>query len=79
MVSSSLLHAMLKAPLSAGGTSQQHVQPIEKQFISYAYWISLAAVSPVGLGTGLHTFLLYLGPQLASITLATYECKAVEY
>lgn len=79
VVSSSLLRAMLKAPPSAGGTCQQHVQPIEKQFISYAYWIGLAAVSPVGLGTGLHTFLLYLGPQLASITLATYECKAVEY
>lgn len=38
----------------------QYVQRIEKQFLLYAYWIGLGILSSVGLGTGLHTFLLYL-------------------
>lgn len=36
------------------------MQRIEKQFLLYAYWIGLGILSSVGLGTGLHTFLLYL-------------------
>lgn len=40
--------------------SFQYVQRIEKQFLLYAYWIGLGILSSVGLGTGLHTFLLYL-------------------
>ena len=29
------------------------------------YWIGLGIASSIGLGTGLHTFVLYLGPHIA--------------
>lgn len=29
------------------------------------YWIGLGVASSIGLGTGLHTFVLYLGPHIA--------------
>ena len=31
--------------------------------------------SSIGLGTGLHTFVLYLGPHIAKVTLAANECS----
>ena len=42
-----------------------------------AYWILLGIASSVGLGTGLHTFVLYLGPHIAKITLYSYECNDI--
>lgn len=36
--------------------------------------ITLGILSSVGLGTGLHTFVLYLGPHIAMVTLAATEC-----
>ena len=35
-------------------------------FTTFAiYWIGLGIASSVGLGTGLNTFILYLGPHIA--------------
>jgi len=39
------------------------------------YWIALGIASSIGLGTGLHTFVLYLGPHIAKVTLAANECS----
>ena len=33
----------------------------------------------MGLGTGLHTFLLFLGPFIAKVTLAAYECGSTDF
>lgn len=33
------------------------------------YWLVLGIMSSVGLGTGLHTFVLYLGPHIAKTTI----------
>ena len=38
----------------------QYVKAIRKEFLWCAYWVGLGILSSVGLGTGLHTFLLYL-------------------
>lgn len=38
----------------------QYVRYMEKKFFWCAYWVGLGILSSVGLGTGLHTFLLYL-------------------
>jgi len=35
----------------------------------------LGIASSIGLGTGLHTFVLYLGPHIAKVTLAANECS----
>lgn len=41
------------------------------------YWIGLGVASSIGLGTGLHTFVLYLGPHIAMVVLAANECNAI--
>ncbi|XP_078404341.1 vacuole membrane protein 1 isoform X1 [Cetorhinus maximus] len=61
------------------GGHQQYVRFVEKKALWCAYWVGLGILSSVGLGTGLHTFLLYLGPHIASVTLAAYECNSVNF
>lgn len=31
------------------------------------------------MGTGLHTFVLYLGPHIAAVTMAAYECGGLNF
>jgi len=51
-----------------------------EQYLSWcAWWVGLGILSSVGLGTGLHTFLLYLGPHIAAVTMAAYECNSLEF
>ncbi|KAL6472439.1 hypothetical protein MHYP_G00186270 [Metynnis hypsauchen] len=64
---------------SVEGTHQKYVRLLEKKCLWCAYWLGLGILSSVGLGTGLHTFLLYLGPHIASVTLAAYECGSVDF
>lgn len=40
-----------------------------------AYWIILGVASSIGLGTGLHTFVLYLGPWIAKVRLLLSSFK----
>ncbi|KAM9385066.1 vacuole membrane protein 1-like [Pholidichthys leucotaenia] len=61
------------------GAHQKYVGYMEKKSLWCAYWVGLGILSSVGLGTGLHTFLLYLGPHIASVTLAAYECGSVDF
>ena len=42
------------------GSHQATVQAIEQQLLLALWWIGLGVLSSVGLGTGLHTFLLYV-------------------
>ncbi|KAL1489433.1 hypothetical protein ABEB36_014328 [Hypothenemus hampei] len=55
------------------------VQGVYKKVLWCLYWIGLGVLSSVGLGTGLHTFLLYLGPHIAAVTLAGYECGSLNF
>jgi len=50
-----------------------------RQFLWCSYWIGLGVLSSVGLGTGLHTFVLYLGPHIAAVTIAAFECMSVDF
>lgn len=61
------------------GPHQPLLQSIAKKFWWCWWWLWLGILSSVGLGTGLHTFLLYLGPHIASVTLAAYSCNSVEF
>ncbi|KAJ7422152.1 hypothetical protein WISP_38999 [Willisornis vidua] len=71
--------AVLTVTYYIEGAHQQYVRYMEKKFFWCAYWVGLGILSSVGLGTGLHTFLLYLGPHIASVTLAAYECNSVDF
>lgn len=61
------------------GPHQQILGSVESQFWWCAWWVWLGIMSSVGLGTGLHTFLLYLGPHIAQVTLAAYSCNSVDF
>lgn len=66
-----------------GGTSNSPAAKLYMKFeigLLFAfYWVGLGVLSSVGLGTGLHTFLLYLGPHIARVTLAAYECNSLNF
>ncbi|CAF1052886.1 unnamed protein product [Adineta ricciae] len=61
------------------GSHQTSIQLVESLLLSALYWLGLGIASSVGLGTGLHTFLLYLGPFIAQVTLAAYECGSIKF
>uniref|UniRef100_A0A3Q2GJU4 Vacuole membrane protein 1 n=1 Tax=Cyprinodon variegatus TaxID=28743 RepID=A0A3Q2GJU4_CYPVA len=74
-----MLLMLLSIAYRIEGPHQKYVCSMEKKTLWCAYWVGLGILSSVGLGTGLHTFLLYLGPHIASVTLAAYECGSVEF
>ncbi|KAJ2502994.1 hypothetical protein GGH96_000593 [Coemansia sp. RSA 1972] len=45
----------------------------------YLYWVVLGILSSIGLGAGLHTFVLFLGPHIARVTLTAHECQSVVF
>ena len=55
------------------------IDSFEKQTLWCLYWIGLGVLSSVGFGTGLHTFILYLGPHIAAVTLAAHECGSLNF
>jgi len=61
------------------GSHQRNIQAIESLLLWTVYWLGLGIASSIGLGTGLHTFLLYLGPFIAQVTLAAYECGSIKF
>ncbi|XP_045466897.1 vacuole membrane protein 1 isoform X2 [Harmonia axyridis] len=65
--------------INTNGPHQSLVQAANKKILWCLYWIGLGVLSSVGLGTGLHTFILYLGPHIARVTLAAYECNSVDF
>eukprot|EP01112_Ceratiomyxa_fruticulosa_P017700 TRINITY_DN5568_c0_g3_i1.p1 TRINITY_DN5568_c0_g3~~TRINITY_DN5568_c0_g3_i1.p1 ORF type:complete len:385 (+),score=73.34 TRINITY_DN5568_c0_g3_i1:280-1434(+) len=61
------------------GAHQYHVDIAEEYFLFCVWWIGLGVLSSVGLGTGLHTFVLYLGPHIAKVTLTATECNSIDF
>ncbi|XP_055699412.1 vacuole membrane protein 1 isoform X2 [Phlebotomus papatasi] len=61
------------------GKHQAYIDMIRVHMWFVTYWVGLGVLSSVGLGTGLHTFLLYLGPHIASVTMAAYECNSLNF
>ena len=41
--------------------------------------MALGLASSIGLGTGLHTFVLFLGPFIARVTLTAYRCGSLDF
>lgn len=45
----------------------------------YGYWTVLGVASSIGLGTGLHTFVLFLGPFIARVTTVSSQCHSLGF
>ncbi|KAJ1512714.1 Vacuolar membrane protease [Coelomomyces lativittatus] len=52
---------------------------MEQKIRWYSSWILLGILSSVGLGTGLHTFIMFLGPHIAQVTTAAYSCGHLDF
>ncbi|KAF9091172.1 Vacuolar membrane protease [Mortierella sp. AM989] len=61
------------------GAHQPLLKHAESGLIWYGYWALLGIASSVGLGTGLHTFILFLGPHIAEVTLTAYKCGNTDF
>jgi hypothetical protein len=60
-------------------TDQEKLHLIRNTLIWYGYWIALGILSSIGLGTGLHTFFLFLSPHIVEITTAAYTCGNLNF
>lgn len=74
-----ILLSIVMALFYVPGRHQVFIDAIRMNLFFVVYWVGLGVLSSVGLGTGLHTFLLYLGPHIASVTLAAYECGSLAF
>ncbi|CAI4230359.1 unnamed protein product [Auanema sp. JU1783] len=61
------------------GSHQEFIIAAEKSLAWWSWWVLLGVLSSIGLGSGLHTFLIYLGPHIAAVTLAAYECNSLDF
>ncbi|MBA0710515.1 hypothetical protein Golax_009796, partial [Gossypium laxum] len=49
------------------------------QYVRFGlWWIALGVASSIGLGSGLHTFVLYLGPHIALFTIKAMQCGRID-
>uniref|UniRef100_A0A669C1V9 Vacuole membrane protein 1 n=1 Tax=Oreochromis niloticus TaxID=8128 RepID=A0A669C1V9_ORENI len=67
-----ILLILLSIAYRIEGAHTKYVCYMEKKTLWCAYWVGLGILSSVGLGTGLHTFLLYLGAGTAIGELPPY-------
>lgn len=58
---------------------QQYFERSEKKILWWLWWILLGFLSSCGFGSGLHTFVLYLGPFIAQVTMSAYECRSLDF
>lgn len=47
------------------------------ELLWYGKWVGLGILSSIGFGTGLHTFILFLGPQIARTTITSFYCDTL--
>ncbi|KAL8486378.1 hypothetical protein ACS0TY_023173 [Phlomoides rotata] len=60
------------------GPHEKHVEEVLHYLRFGLWWVALGVASSIGLGSGLHTFVLYLGPHIALFTLKAVECGRVD-
>lgn len=60
------------------GPHEKHVEEVLKYLRFGLWWVALGVASSVGLGSGLHTFVLYLGPHIALFTIKAMQCGRVD-
>ncbi|KAF7145583.1 hypothetical protein RHSIM_Rhsim04G0206000 [Rhododendron simsii] len=64
--------------LTIDGPHEKHVEEL-RQYVQFGlWWVALGVASSIGLGSGLHTFVLYLGPHIALFTLKATQCGRVD-
>ncbi|OVA05472.1 SNARE associated Golgi protein [Macleaya cordata] len=78
MLLSTLTVALGVLLITIDGPHEQHVQEFLHYFRFGLWWVALGVASSIGLGSGLHTFVLYLGPHIALFTIKAMKCGRVD-
>ncbi|KAH7858353.1 hypothetical protein Vadar_027823 [Vaccinium darrowii] len=60
------------------GPHEKHVEELNEYLQFGLWWVALGVASSIGLGSGLHTFVLYLGPHIALFTIKAVQCGRVD-
>ncbi|XP_047310141.1 vacuole membrane protein KMS1-like [Impatiens glandulifera] len=64
--------------LTIDGPHEKHVMEMRYYLQFVVWWVALGVASSIGLGSGLHTFVLYLGPHIALFTIKATQCGRVD-
>ncbi|KAK9076892.1 hypothetical protein SSX86_005227 [Deinandra increscens subsp. villosa] len=64
--------------LSVDGPHTTHAEELLEYVRFGLWWVALGVASSIGLGSGLHTFVLYLGPHIAFFTIKAMQCGRVD-
>lgn len=64
--------------LSVDGPHGKHLDELLEYARFGVWWVALGVASSIGLGSGLHTFVLYLGPHIAFFTIKAVQCGRVD-
>lgn len=73
-----LFSVLLSISNKIKGPHQIMYELIQQQAFRYGTWFFLGVSSSIAVGAGFHTFILFLGPYIAEVTLAAYECHHTE-
>lgn len=60
------------------GLNEKHLQELLWYVRFGLWWIILGVASSIGLGSGLHTFIMYLAPHVALFTIKAVQCGRVD-
>ncbi|KMT04946.1 hypothetical protein BVRB_7g171120 [Beta vulgaris subsp. vulgaris] len=60
------------------GSHGKHAEEVLRYIQFVLWWTALGVASSIGLGSGLHTFVLYLGPHIALFTIKAMQCGRVD-
>ncbi|XP_061354461.1 vacuole membrane protein KMS1 isoform X2 [Gastrolobium bilobum] len=64
--------------MTFSGLPEKHLEELLEYFRFGLWWMALGVASSIGLGSGLHTFVLYLGPHIALFTIKSMQCGRVD-
>ncbi|KAL4588340.1 hypothetical protein LXL04_001224 [Taraxacum kok-saghyz] len=64
--------------VSDDGPRRKQVEELVEYLRFGLWWMALGVASSIGLGSGLHTFVLYLGPHIAFFTMKALQCGRVD-
>ncbi|XVE66010.1 hypothetical protein DITRI_Ditri08aG0047300 [Diplodiscus trichospermus] len=78
MLLSTLVAAFGILLVTIDGPHEKHVEEVSRYIRFGLWWIALGVASSIGLGSGLHTFVLYLGPHIALFTIKAMQCGRID-
>ncbi|XP_075473574.1 vacuole membrane protein KMS1-like isoform X1 [Primulina tabacum] len=64
--------------VTVDGPHEKHVEEVMRYMRFGLWWVALGVASSIGLGSGLHTFVLYLGPHIALFTIKVMQCGRID-